>query len=301
MAMRASAPTNARVSGVPVVNHLGDLVELPGVWAGDGFNLVLLPDFDNKPPSTGPRDFRVKLSATRELLEFTAIGGPVPNRGGIASHATPPIGQNDIEIFGVSYMQRIWDAADNSALHLEPGFWLTVPETTVPNALASIVRLGSIPHGTTINAQGTSNVVVKPNMATLIAPADSTPAPNPNPFPGLGYLDPLLNAQLPPGIPPGSVKNPNLVLIAASAGQNIVNAVVLQVNATLGTPSNGITNIPFVTANANVTRFSAIFWIETVQRADGSSFMQLQYTQTAILNFLGIDWPHISVATLIKQ
>ena len=29
--------------------------------------------------------------------------------------------------------------------------------------------------------------------------------------------------------------------------------------------------------------------------------MQLQYTQKIILNFLGIDWPHISVATLVKQ
>ncbi len=29
--------------------------------------------------------------------------------------------------------------------------------------------------------------------------------------------------------------------------------------------------------------------------------MQLQYTQTIILNFLGINWPHISVATLLKQ
>jgi hypothetical protein len=29
--------------------------------------------------------------------------------------------------------------------------------------------------------------------------------------------------------------------------------------------------------------------------------VQLQYTQTVILNFLGINWPHISVATLLKQ
>jgi hypothetical protein len=27
----------------------------------------------------------------------------------------------------------------------------------------------------------------------------------------------------------------------------------------------------------------------------------VQYTQTVILHFLGIDWPHISVATLTKQ
>ena len=28
---------------------------------------------------------------------------------------------------------------------------------------------------------------------------------------------------------------------------------------------------------------------------------QPQYTQTVILNFLGVNWPHISVATLTKQ
>jgi hypothetical protein len=38
-----------------------------------------------------------------------------------------------------------------------------------------------------------------------------------------------------------------------------------------------------------------------VRQTDGSEFLQLQYTQTVILNFLNIDWPHISVATLVKQ
>ncbi len=60
-------------------------------------------------------------------------------------------------------------------------------------------------------------------------------------------------------------------------------------------------NIPFVTRNANATQMDAIFWIETVKQPDGTETLQLQYTQTVILNFLGIDWPHISVATLVKQ
>jgi hypothetical protein len=69
-----------------------------------------------------------------------------------------------------------------------------------------------------------------------------------------------------------------------------------------GDPSTGgIFNIPFVQKNANPTSLVAIFWIEKVKQADGSTFMQLQYTQTVILNFLGINWPHISIATLIKQ
>jgi hypothetical protein len=69
----------------------------------------------------------------------------------------------------------------------------------------------------------------------------------------------------------------------------------------IAAPSGGITNIPFVVQNANATQMDAIFWIEKVLQPDGSTFMQLQYTQTVILNFLGINWPHVSVATLVKQ
>ncbi|MFZ0481175.1 MAG: hypothetical protein WAL71_18695 [Terriglobales bacterium] len=52
----------------------------------------------------------------------------------------------------------------------------------------------------------------------------------------------------------------------------------------------------------------AIFWIETVQPTDGGDpFLQLQYVQRVILDFPPapnaaiIHWPHISVATLVKQ
>ena len=60
-------------------------------------------------------------------------------------------------------------------------------------------------------------------------------------------------------------------------------------------------NIPFVVANATANSFAAIFWIETVQNSDGSCFLQLQYTQTVLLEFNGVKFPHISVATLIKR
>jgi hypothetical protein len=51
----------------------------------------------------------------------------------------------------------------------------------------------------------------------------------------------------------------------------------------------------------------AIFWVETVQPIDGDPFLQLQYVQRVILDFPVkpngsiIHWPHISVATLVKQ
>ena len=66
-------------------------------------------------------------------------------------------------------------------------------------------------------------------------------------------------------------------------------------------PDGGVENIPFVVTNANAISMKAIFWIEEVEHPHGfGHFLQLQYTQTVILNFLGIDWPHISVATLVK-
>ena len=115
---------------------------------------------------------------------------------------------------------------------------------------------------------------------------------------GLPYLQPFQNPPLPPGFKLPFVKNLNLALQEAILGQNIINTVVLVISTT---PVGNIVNIPFVVANAAATKLDAIFWIETVQQPDGSTFLQLQYTQTVILHFLGIDWPHISVATLVKQ
>ena len=68
----------------------------------------------------------------------------------------------------------------------------------------------------------------------------------------------------------------------------------------------GTDNIAFLQggpggANANAAKMTAIFWIEHVAAgAHGPAFLQLQYTQTVLLNFNGLSWPHVSVATLRK-
>src|SRR5271168_926130 len=126
---RASAP-----SGISNP-RLGPLVELPGTWIGDGFNLISLPDkHDNKP-------FRLKLNATREVLNFQRVGAPIPNRGSA---------QDDISFLGLHYLQEVNDTVTKEALHLEPGIWLNVPPTTQPAGQSSVVRLASIPHGDTV-------------------------------------------------------------------------------------------------------------------------------------------------------
>lgn len=289
----AAAPRRASPPLKTVADKLGPLADLAGTWVGGGFSLIALPDFDSHPPSTGPKAFRLKLSATRETLQFIPIGGPVPNRGSLTDLGTGS-GQPDIQLHGLTYLQRVSDAVTNDALHIEPGIWLNVPATTVlPVQPATIVRLGTIPHGDSLLAQGNSLSVAG---GPLIGAVDSTPT-----GPGIlpGYLDPFLNPPLPPGFKLPFVKNPNLALQEAIQGQEVSNTVVLIISTS---PSGGIVNIPFVVQNANATKLDAAFWIETVQQPDGSgTFLQLQYTQTVILNFLGIDWPHISVATLIKQ
>lgn len=288
--LRASDPESVFAS------NLGPLVELAGAWVGNGFNVMSLPDFDSKPPSTGPKDFRVKLNATRELLQFTPIGGAIPNRG-VVTDLGVANGQPDIELFGLTYLQRVSDAVSNDALHIEPGIWVNVPKTDVlPAQGPSVVRMGTIPHGDSLLAQSTTFPFTVSGGPAIAAASTLPTGPGVTP----GYLAAFHTATppLPPGMQPSWVVDPNQALIAAIAGQKITKTVVIIISTN---PVGGIVNIPFVVSNANATRLDAIFWIETVTQPDGSSFMQLQYTQTVILNFLGIDWPHVSVATLVKQ
>lgn len=271
--LRAAAPLQQTAS------PLGLLAELSGSWFGHGFNLIAVPNKQNN------SDFRLILNATIEHIQFNSIGSPVPNRGS---------SQDDINIFGLTYLQRVNDAQTHEGIHIEPGIWLNVPATTSPAAPASIVRQSTIPHGDSLLAQGTAFSVAS---GPHISPVSSTPTGSGSALNRPGYLDTYFRSGLPQGMPQAYVSNMNQALVDAIQGQEIINTVVLQVASI---PVGGIVNIPFITTNANATKMDATFWIETVQRADGTQFMQLQYTQTVILNFLDIDWPHISVATLIK-
>ncbi len=40
--------------------------------------------------------------------------------------------------------------------------------------------------------------------------------------------------------------------------------------------------------------------IESVTDACGDEYLQLQYSQTAQINFGGLSWPHVAVGTLVK-
>jgi hypothetical protein len=298
---------------VPLANPLGVLAELPGTWVGKGFNQIWRPF---NPIATSDRF--LELNLTEEKLEFSRSVGAIPNRGLL---------QPDIELAGIHYLQQIKDRLTDKGIHIEPGFWVTVPATANPAEPATVARMASIPHGTTINAQGTALTVAG---GPVINPVSIRPFPIGGPapantavaFPPFNEANLALPTALrspnpvPPGITQAMVNDPNSVLTAAIAGQTITQTTVLLIStqdpAVPPPPAapdtgGGTDNIAFLQGgaggpNANAAKMSAIFWIEHVAAGPhGPAFLQLQYTQTVLLNFNGLSWPHVSVATLRKQ
>jgi hypothetical protein len=127
----------------PTGTDLGLLEGLKGTWTGRGFNVIWRP-FQGGPAD---QDRFLELNLTQETLRFEEIPGAIPNRGLL---------QPDITMFGLWYLQTIADAnikdtnGKLAGLHLEPGIWATVPQTEHPQEVPTVVRMASIPHGTTV-------------------------------------------------------------------------------------------------------------------------------------------------------
>ena len=157
--MRQNRISSTRISpdNATVLDKLGLLKELAGAWKGHGFNLIARPDFHDK------TDLYLQLNRTRETLKFDPIGSPIPNRG---------FGQDDIELYGLTYLQQIVDADNAGAMHIEPGIWITQPPTTFPleNAPAPgqlVARMGTIPHGNSLLAEGIAEPFSDPPVLTV--------------------------------------------------------------------------------------------------------------------------------------
>jgi hypothetical protein len=172
------------VDNATVRQELGPLAELAGTWTGEGFNLIARPDFHDS------ANLYLQLNQTHETLTITSIGSAIPNRG---------FGQDDIELFGLSYLQQIHDRFTGGALHLEPGLWITQPFTTYPPEDPPpngriIARMASIPHGNAVLAQGNASSFTGP--PTLPAGTQNYngsvfPSFNSTPF---GAVPPVINA-----------------------------------------------------------------------------------------------------------
>jgi hypothetical protein len=277
-----------------VASPLGPLAGLVGKWSGRGFNVIWRPN------STVGQDRFLELNVTSEQLEFTAISGPIPNRGLL---------QPDINMFGLTYLQQISDANLKAGLHIEPGLWAAIPKTSDPNVPPTVARLASIPHGTTILLQGTAGTAAAgPNIPVASIKPFTINQPNST----IDFPEQTLTNQTSfrtsgaglTGVTQAIVNDPNSVLHAAIAGQHITSTTTLHVTSTdTPVPGGGTANTAFLEGgpqgpNAVAATVSAMFWLETLQGQTTPT--QLQYSQTVLLNFNTLSWPHVTVGTLRK-
>jgi len=256
---------------------LGPLHAFQGTFVGQGFNTIFRPQNKATPtalPVPQPdSDNVLELNLTAETLSFSQSLGTVPNRGEV---------QGDIALNGVSYLQTINDVTDpevSTSIHFEPGLWMIAPPTTHPQQTEStLFRLGSIPHGTTINAQGTFFTVsggpkIDPVDITPFKTGDSTARIR---FPSQTATNPG-TARIPqdlsivPSITQALLDDPTALLRSQIDGLNIVSTDVILIDTQSKTiPGGGTDNINFLTGdgqgpNASAVQMSATFWIETVQ------------------------------------
>jgi hypothetical protein len=180
-----------------VEKDLGLLANLAGSWKGKGFNLVARPDKE------GNANLYLELNQTQETLKLDPIGSSIPNRG---------FAMNDIELFGLTYLQQISDAVTGGALHIEPGIWVRQPATIAPPEQPPagddiVFRLGSIPHGNVILAKGIAQKFTGPPTLPN-GPANYNgsifPSFNSTPFPvgGAIFAPESSEFNLPPPPPP---------------------------------------------------------------------------------------------------
>jgi hypothetical protein len=186
--------------------------------------------------------------------------------------------------------------------------------------------MASIPHGTVVLAQGVAEVhpggpqhIPDNNILPFFF---GSPAPANTDFNSVAQIFPELNLSIPtqfraasPGVTQEMVKNPNSVIQKALhdslQGTSMKTRTFLHVSTThrLIKAGGGTANTAFLAAsgsppggNARAARVEATFWIETIAGTGGHPEKhQLQYTQTVMLDFNGIHWPHVTVATLEKQ
>src|ERR1700722_15392430 len=203
-----------------VANPLGPLAGLVGTWSGPGFNNIWRPDH-----SSASGHF-LELNLTTDQLEFDFIAGQIPDRGLL---------QPDMNMFGLRYLQQVSDRNLNAGLHIEPGLWVDIPATTDPTVGPTVARLASIPHGTTILAQGTAaDSAGGPDIPKV----DITPFTVDHPGETISFVEQTLDKASKfrtsgtglHGITQKMLDNPNSVLTDAISGQHIARTTTLQIS-----------------------------------------------------------------------
>ena len=141
-------------------------------------------------------------------------------------------------------------------------------------------------------------------------PADADLARAEENIPELNLSVPTPFRYVSPGVTEAMVTNPNSLLQEAIRGQPVQNSTVIQ-TSTAHHPvpaGSGTVNTAFLAGNASspnpnakAVEVDATFWTETLTGPSGEpDVYQLQYAQRVQLEFNGLRWPHVTVATLRK-
>jgi len=351
-------PSLAEAAAATPAPSLGPLAAFAGTFRGKGFNTIFRPDSPNTPTklpvAVSGSDNVLELNLTEETLSFSPSLGAVPNRGEV---------QADIALNGIPYLQVINDvtiAGQSTGIHVEPGLWMAVPATTDPSEGGTFVRLASIPHGTTLVAQGKATTTAgKPTFPVI----DPTPFIAGSPvalqqFPsqtaaaaGTARIPQDLTAFIKAGtITQAMLDNPTSLLSSHISSVDVTATTAITVSTAPPAPlfGGGLSNIAFLLGdakaslpNAQSVAMESTFYIETVEytvqvpvfkpgqppltvpaesgsggapvpdflinppvaitatRTIKATATQIQYAQKVFLNFNGLTWPHVSVATLV--
>lgn len=265
-----------------IAPDLGPLKAFSGTFVGLGFNTIFRPQNPSTPTELDNQqqpksDNVLELNLTTETLAFPDPKEPplgaVPNRGAV---------QGDVFLGGVRYLQSINDVTRDPKspvpIHLEPGLWVIIPATRHPEqSQPTVARMASIPHGTTVNAQGKFFTV---NGGPHIDPVDITPFAIGDSSTRIPFdsqkVDATGTARIPqdlsiaPAITQDLLDDPNKLLRDHIQGMNILRTDVILVETKSGLVGGGTSNIGFLVGdatgpNAEATQMSATFWIETVE------------------------------------
>ncbi len=319
------------------------LIELlRGTWTSQaqGWNLIALP-------MSAPNKFRILMNQYGETLSFNVPDKGVPNRGVTPDPQgeTPDPGdETDQLIDAIAYEQIIvqkevedFPASDRRAgngepIHHEPGFFLQflnhVPvghteedgKENGPEEQLKIARLATIPHGNSVLAMGTVELIVgAPTIPVENALPERINADiqnNPYLAPYKHFEDNHFLGNVPQtvaGFPGLFPTDANAILRFANQGSRVKKTTILNFDTKFRNEQLTdipISNIPFVIREANATEVHATFWIMELHKPYVSAPAEfiMQYSQTVYLEFFASDepgkrirWPHVSINTLRKS
>lgn len=298
----------------------GPLDDWVGVWRNadpggpSGWSMIALPC---RARENFRFDYRLLLQQFDETLTVTAAESSLSNRG-VSLHGNVAVDDHDQRLHALNYQQQIRQrlaqdfpptdrlGAAGQVIHHEAGLWLYTPDAAAGSA--SLAKSSSIAHGSSVMAVGGFERV---QGAAVMPAVDTLPIGVQRDL-NAAYLWPYRHFQQQPFLGLFDPTRPADMLQAANqslAAQGLGIEQTLVIHLDTKAPSAGIASIPFVSAQANVSRVLTTYHLQTLRQADGGRRLRMQYQQVIMLEFFErrdgipglIRWPHVVVNTLDKQ